>query len=153
MRFEVSIRIARPATEVFAFLGDFTHLPLWNYYLIETRSEEPGPARVGMRYTQRRKTDSQRFEIVEWEEGRLVTIQLMPPTRPVRICFALQPDGAGTLLTDRWTLRTPLPVPGFIARMITRPIQAAVTENLGRLAELLEQGRAQLQDGRTVVWP
>ncbi len=153
MRFHVELAIRRPLAEVFAFVSDFTHLPLWNYYIVETVQETPGTPRVGMRYTQRRKTDTQRFEIVEWEDNRQVAIQLLPPTRPARIRFTFRGDGAETLLRDEWSLRTAVPVPGFLASLITRPIQGAVAENLGKLKELLENGRARLQDGRVAEYP
>jgi hypothetical protein len=152
LRFHVELTIHKPVGEVFAFISDFTLLPLWNYYIVETVQETPGTPHVGTRYAQRRKTDTQRFEIVEWEYNRQVAVQLLPPTRPARIRFAVQPDGAGTLLRDEWSLRTPVPVPGLLAGLITRPIQRAVAENLGKLKELLENGRARLQDGRVVEY-
>jgi uncharacterized protein YndB with AHSA1/START domain len=150
LQFRIELTIARQVPDVFSFVSDPTHLPMWNYYIVETTQDTPGAPQIGTRYTQRRKTDTQHFEIVEWEHNRRVAIQLLPPTWPVQIAFTFHPHRAGTRLEDEWSLHTPMPVPGFIAGFITRPIQRAVAENLGRLKELLETGRATLQDGRIV---
>jgi uncharacterized protein YndB with AHSA1/START domain len=151
LQFRIERTIARPVAEVFAFVGEPTHLPMWNYYIVDTVQDAPGAPQIGMRYTVRRKADIQRFEVVEWEHNRRVAIQLLPPTRPVRIRFTLSPEQARTGLEDEWSLRTPVPVPSMIAGLITRPIKRAVSENLGKLKELLETGRTTLQDGRVVA--
>jgi hypothetical protein len=39
-------------------------------------------------------------------------------------------------------------IAGFVAGFATAPIRRAVGQNLGKLKELLETGRTQLQDGR-----
>jgi hypothetical protein len=135
---------------VFDFVSDFSHLPLWNYYILSTTPEETGPRRVGLRYQQTRKTDTQRFEICAYEPPRLAAIRMLAPTMPAIIRFSFQPMDQGTWLSDEWSLKTPAPIPGFIAGWVTRPIKAAVEQNLAKLKALLETGTVELQDGRRV---
>jgi uncharacterized protein YndB with AHSA1/START domain len=148
MRFENRVVIQRPPDEVFAFIADFTHMPLWNYYLLETRQLSEGHPGVGTHYVQRRKTDTQRFHIVAYQPNHLVAIQLHLPTLPVRISFQFEAADQGVKVVDTWELWSQVPIPGAIERRITHPIQMAVAENLGKLKQLLEAGQVQLQDGR-----
>jgi uncharacterized protein YndB with AHSA1/START domain len=150
MDFKLSLTIGRPVDEVFAFLADFTHLPLWNYYVLETVQLSPGPVGVGKLYRQRRKTDVQQFRVIEYAPGQAVAIQLIPPTLPVSIRFSVQAVARGTELTDEWKLWPRVPIPKAIARRITTPIARAVGENLSKLKVLLETGSVVLQDGRVV---
>ncbi|MEZ5961082.1 MAG: SRPBCC family protein [Hyphomonadaceae bacterium] len=150
MRFETGLAIRRPVEEVFEFVSDFSHLPLWNYYILSTTPEDSGPTRVGLRYRQTRKTDTQHFEVCEYVPHRLAAIRMLPPTMPAMIRFAFRPIDQGTWLSDEWSLRTPIPIPGFVTGMITRPVKAAVEQNLGKLKTLLETGAVELQDGRRI---
>jgi polyketide cyclase/dehydrase/lipid transport protein len=150
MDFENRIVIQRSRDDVFAFIADFTHMPLWNYYVVETRQLSAGAPRIGTRYFQRRKTDTQYFSITEYQPNRLVAIQLERPTLPVEIRFTLEETAHGAELIDEWRLWPHMPIPRMIAQRIMSPIQQAVAENLGKLKQLLETGRAELQDGRVV---
>lgn len=150
MRFETEIHIARPVEDVFAFISDFRNLPLWNYYILNTAPEESGPPRMGLRYRQQRKTDTQRFEICDFEPCKVAAIRLMAPTPQATIRFIFEAAGQGTKLGDEWSLKTPFPIPGFVSSLIVRPIRAAVDQNLQKLKILLETGSVELQDGRRV---
>jgi uncharacterized membrane protein len=150
MRFETGLAIERPVEEVFEFVSDFSNLPLWNYYIQRTGPEDVGPPRVGLRYHQTRKTDTQRFEIVEFEPHRVAAIRMLPPTTPAIIRFSFRPTDQGAWLSDEWSLRSFVPIPGFLAGLVTRPIKAAVEQNLAKLKTLLETGSVVLQDGRQV---
>lgn len=150
MNFENRIIIQRSRDDVFAFIADFTHMPLWNYYVVETRQLSEGAPRIGTRYYQRRKTDTQYFSITEYQPSRLVAIQLERPTLPVEIRFTLEETAQGAELIDEWRLWLHMPMPRAIARRIMSPIQRAVAENLGKLKQLLETGQTELQDGRAV---
>ena len=150
MNFENRVVIRRSREEVFAFLADFTRMPLWNYYVVETRQLSTGMPGVGTRYLQKRKTDTQHFSTVENQPNRLVAIQLERPAPPVRIRFTLEDTAEGTEVIDEWRLWRQMPIPQVLARRITHPIQQAVAENLSKLKQLLETGQTELQDGRLV---
>ncbi len=152
MRFETGLAIRRPIEEVFEFVSDFSHLPLWNYYILSTTPEDSGPTRAGQRYRQTRKTDTQHFEVCEYTPHCLAAIRMLPPTLPAMIRFTFRPIDQGTWLSDEWSLRTPIPIPGFVAGLLTRPIKAAVGQNLAKLKALLETGVVELQDGRRIQW-
>jgi hypothetical protein len=153
MRIENHIIIQKPLHEVFTFIADFHHMPLWNYYIVETQQVSEGAPAVGTRYHQRRKTDVQQFHIVALQPDQLVAIQLERPTLPVRIEFIVEATAEGTKVQDVWELWPRLPVPSFLTRPITALIQRAVAENLGKLKTLLESGQVELQDGRIVTYP
>ncbi|HEX9070242.1 MAG TPA: SRPBCC family protein [Ktedonobacterales bacterium] len=150
MRFDNQVLIRRPVSEVFAFVADFTHMPLWNYYIEETAQESSGRVGVGTRYAQRRKTDTQQLQITDYEPDRRVAIRLLRPSLPLTIRFTFAETPEGTHLTDTWELWPKAPLPGVLTRLATSRVQAAVAENLMKLKALLERGEAVLQDGRVV---
>lgn len=153
MDFTNRVTIQRARADIFAFIADFRHMSLWNYYIVETRQLSEGLPRVGTRYLQRRKTDTQHFSIVDYQPDRSVAIQLERPTLPVRIRFSFEDTAEGTEVLDEWRLWERVPVPRPLARRITAPVQRAVAENLGKLKLLLESGQTELQDGRIVRFP
>jgi uncharacterized protein YndB with AHSA1/START domain len=150
MRFENHVLIRRPVSEVFAFIADFTHMPLWNYYIEETTQESSGHVGIGTRYGQRRKTDTQQFQITDYEPERRVAIRLLRPSVPLAIRFTFVETPEGTRLTDSWELWPKVPLPAMLTRLVTSRVQAAVAENLTKLKALLERGETVLQDGRVV---
>ena len=151
IRFEHAIEIDRPIDEVFAYLADFTNVPSWNYYVQEVRQLTPGPVQVGTVYDQIRRTDRQRFQVTAHDAPRTIAVTTLPGERPeFHRHFALRPTaGDGTRISDRWELDTGHP--RLVQRVATARIKAAVGENLALLKQLLEHGRAQLQDGPVVV--
>ncbi len=151
LRFTNTITIQRPATEVFAFLVDFTHMPLWNYYVQRVTQETPGPAGIGTVYHQTRKTDEQRYHIIEYVPEQVVTIQTLPPAPHLRMQLEVQPAADGTRIVDTWEVT--LGLPGFVERLAQGRVQGAVAANLAVLRHLLEEGTAALPDGRRVMYP
>lgn len=137
--------IERPVSEVFAFISDPENLPRWNYYVIGCMKLDAGPARVGSTYRLVRKSDTRVFSVTELKQDRSLVIRFWAPTPPLKIRFTVESTGSGTRLTDEWELKG---IAGFVAGFARTPIRRAVGENLGKLKELLETGRAQLQDGR-----
>lgn len=150
MDFENRVTIQRSRDDVFAFIADFRHMPLWNYYVVETQQLTQGKPTVGTRYFQRRKTDTQDVTITDYQPNRFVAIQVEGLMFPVQMRFTLEDSPQGTEVIDEWRLPSKVPMPQALARRITHPIQQAVAENLGKLKQLLETGQAELQDGRVV---
>ena len=145
MHFLITQVIERPVSEVFAFVSDPQNLPRWNYYVVGCMKLDAGPARVGSTYRLVRKSDTRLFSVAEFEQDRRLVIRFRAPTPPLKIRFTVESTGSGTRLTDEWELKG---IAGFVAGFARAPIRRAVGENLGKLKELLETGRAQLQDGR-----
>src|SRR5258708_6339884 len=145
MHFVQTQVIERPIPEVFAFISDPENLPRWNYYVTGCTKVDTSPARVGSSYRLVRKSDTRVFSVTEFEQDRRLVIRFRAPTPPLEIRFTLESTGSGTRLTDAWELRG---LAGFVPGFATAPIRPAVRQSLVNLKELLETGRAQLQDGR-----
>jgi uncharacterized membrane protein len=147
MKFRNVIEIKAPLAEVFAFVADMRNIPKWNYYVTRVIQENgDGPA-PGARYHQTRKTDSQRYEITHYEQGRGLTIQTLPGSSPeLKRQLRFESIPGGVRLVDQMSLRTRFP--GILESLAVGRARTAVGENLGKLRELMEGGRTQLQDGR-----
>jgi uncharacterized membrane protein len=144
--FTNSVSIDRPVDDVFAFLADFTNMPLWNYFVLEVRQIDQEPVGMGTVFHQTRKTDSQRFVVTEYQPPRRLAIKTLPPAPALEMRFTLQPDGLATYLVDEWRFdsgRGPV-----LERLARGKVRSAVSDNLRKLKALLEQGRVTLQDGR-----
>jgi hypothetical protein len=63
--------------------------------------------------------------------------------------FTLYEEGATTHIRDEWELDTGKPA--LFERLARGRVKSAVTENLVKLKDLLEEGRVVLQDGRQVT--
>ena len=151
LRIDVHTQIQRPMDEVFAFLADFTHMPLWNYYVRSVTRVTEGPLEVGSIFDQIRQRDRQQYVITEFMPDQQVAVQTLPPARPLTLRFRLAPDEKGTQVTETWELETGLP--GFVERLAQARVRAAVAVNLAVLTTLLDTGHAQLPDGRGVRYP
>jgi uncharacterized protein YndB with AHSA1/START domain len=148
---EVQAQIQRPAHEVFAFLADFSHMPLWNYYVRSVRQVTAGALGVGTVFDQVRKTDRQQYVITEFMPDQQVAVRTLAPARPLTLRFRVTPGAQGTRVIETWELKTGLP--GLLERLAQSRVRAAVAVNLAALKTLLEMGEAQLPDGRNVRNP
>jgi hypothetical protein len=148
---DVYTQIHRPAHEVFAFLADFTHMPLWNYYVRSVTQITAGPLGVGTVFDQVRKTDRQQYAISEFMPDQQVAVRTLPPARPLTLRFRVTPGAHGTQVIETWELETGLPRP--VECLAQSRVRAAVAKNLAVLTTLLETGEAQLPDGRSVRYP
>jgi uncharacterized protein YndB with AHSA1/START domain len=145
-RFSNNLIIGRPINEVFRFVADFENIPKWNYYVVEVNKVTTGPIGVGTVFRQVRKTDTQRYKIVEFEPNRKVVVETLPPASALQMRFTFEPAGGGTRLTDEWELKGGLI--GLFGSLAAGRVKAAVAENLAKLKQLLETGEVRLQDGR-----
>lgn len=144
MHFVNTVVIRRPTTEVFGFVTDFENQHRWNYMVVGCTKDKPGPIGVGSSYSQVRKSDTQHFDVTEYEPYVAATMRFTVPRGGLEIRYRFETVEGGTRVTDEWFMGG---IPGLIAGLIA-PAQQAVAENLGKLKELLETGRTQLQDGR-----
>ena len=150
LEFENTVAIARPTDEIFAFLSDFENIPKWNYYVLEVRQLSEHPIGIGTTYHQVRKTDQQDFRIIEFEPDHTVAVKTLPQSSPsFERRFTLYEEGDSTRLRDQWKLETGRPA--LLERLARARVKSAVSENLSKLKELLDEGRVVLQDGRQVT--
>jgi uncharacterized membrane protein len=150
LEFENTIPIDRPIDEVFAFLSDFENIPKWNYYVLEVRQLSESPIGIGTTYHQVRKTDEQDFRIIEFEPNHSVAVKTLPQSSPsFERRFTLYEEGDTTRIRDQWKLDTGRPA--LLERLARGRVKSAVSENLSKLKELLQEGRVVLQDGREVT--
>jgi uncharacterized membrane protein len=150
LEFEYTIAIDRPIDEVFAFLSDFENIPKWNYYVLEVRQLSESPIGIGTTYHQLRKSDQQDFRIIEFEPNTTVAVKTSPQSSPsFERRFTLYEEGDTTRIRDQWKLDTGRPV--LLERLARGRVKSAVSENLSKLKELLQEGRVVLQDGREVT--
>lgn len=106
--FTHSIDIHRPIDEVFAFLGDFTNIRLWNYYVLDVQQHTPGPVTVGTVYQQVRRHDQQRYHVTVHQSPHSIGVATLPGERPAfDRHLHLEPVGdATTRVQDNWELDT-----------------------------------------------
>jgi uncharacterized membrane protein len=150
LEFENTIAIDRPIDEVFAFLSDFESIPKWNYYVLEVKQLSESPIGIGTTYHQVRKTDQQDFQIIEFEPNNTVAVKTLPQSSPsFERRFTLYEEGDTTRIRDQWKLDTGRPA--LLERLARGRVKSAVSENLSKLKELLQEGRVVLQDGREVT--
>jgi uncharacterized membrane protein len=150
LQFENTIPIERPIDEVFAFLSDFENIPKWNYYVLEVRQLSESPTGIGTTYHQVRKSDEQDFRITEFEPNNTVAVKTLPQSSPsFERRFTLYEEGDTTRIRDQWKLDTGRPA--LLERLAHGRVKSAVSENLSKLKELLQEGRVVLQDGREVT--
>jgi hypothetical protein len=149
LRFENSVDIHRPVSEVFSFIADFENASKWNYYVRKVTKITDGPIDVGTAYHQVRKRDQQYYRITELTPDAHVTVKTLPASSPsFEMRFDFEAVPGGTRLVDSWKLETDMP--DFVEKLARSRIRKAVTDNLLRLKMLLETGSVELQDGRLV---
>jgi Polyketide cyclase / dehydrase and lipid transport len=148
---EVHTQIHRPTHEVFAFLADFTHMPLWNYYVSSVTQVTSGPVGLGTVFDQVRQSDRQQYAVTEFTPDQQVAVRTLLPARPLTLRFRVTPGAQGAQVIETWELETGLLRP--LERLAEPRVRAAVAVNLAVLTTLLEKGEAQLPDGRSVRYP
>ena len=150
LAFENTIPIERPIDEVFAFLSDFENIPKWNYYVLEVRQLSESPIGIETTYHQVRKTDQQDFRVIEFEPNNVIAVKTLPQSSPsFERRFTLYEEGDATRIRDQWKLDTGRPA--LLERLARGTVKSAVSENLTKLKELLQEGWVVLQDGRRVT--
>jgi carbon monoxide dehydrogenase subunit G len=150
LEFENTIPIERPIDEVFAFLSDFENIPKWNYYVLEVRQLSESPIGIGTTYHQVRKSDQQDFRIIEYEANNTVAVKTLPQSSPsFERRFTLYEEGETTRIRDQWKLDTGRPA--LLEWLARGRVKSAVSENLTKLKDLLQERRVVLQDGQQVT--
>ncbi len=142
MRLSATREIAQPAADVFAFFSDASNNPLWQKGQRSCAWTTPPPIAVGSIYEQEARflgrRVSSRFEVVEFEPGRVITIQSIEGSFPIRVRRSVEQ-------TDRDRCRVIADISGEPAgffRLASKPLQRlaqrSVDADYDRLKKLLE---------------
>jgi carbon monoxide dehydrogenase subunit G len=123
VRLEHELTIARPPTDVFAFLADPANLPAWQHSV--QRVTSPQEVAVGTRFVEERSRLGRVFrstlEIVELEPDRVFTIQVVDGLVNARIRHELAAVSEGTrlsVLAEAELNRLPRLVRSLVARTV-----------------------------------
>jgi uncharacterized protein YndB with AHSA1/START domain len=141
MKFSNTIRIERPAAEVFAYLADPENIPRWNYAIGDTRKTSDGPVGVGAQYVQTRTIpdhSEEALEVTVFEPDRRFAIRGDLGPFHGDVAYKLDPSQGGTIVTNDMDLQASGAVKLIAPLAVTR-VKASVTTNLNALKELLEK--------------
>jgi carbon monoxide dehydrogenase subunit G len=134
VRAELTVEIARPPAEVFAYLTDVSNLPKWQSGVRSARRE--GPLIHESRHLLGRELRTT-LEIEEEEAPRVFTIRALDSPVPFSVRHELAPDGGGTRLTVVGEGDAGL-LPGFAAGIMARRAEKQFRKDFERLKRLLE---------------
>lgn len=152
LRFVNTIAIHQPLDVVFAFVTDFTNIPMWDYQIKRVKQMSEGGLAKGAVFLQTRKYDNQQFVISEFIPDELVVVKSINGASPRfqrRMTFKHSTGKAATEISDVWELE--IHTNQLMNRLSTHKIKSDVRENLRNLKELLETGKTELPDGRLVT--
>jgi uncharacterized protein YndB with AHSA1/START domain len=144
MRFTNTVTIARPRSEVFAFLANFENVPRWNYAITETRQVSNGPMGVGTRFLQTRTLparSTESLEVTEFEPERMLAMRGTFGPLPALTTYTLESLGDATCVTNAVVLERAGPL-SLLGPLVTSRVKAAVAANLGQLKQVLESHTA-----------
>jgi uncharacterized protein YndB with AHSA1/START domain len=132
VRAELTIEIARPPEEVFAYLIDVSHLPEWQ---AGVKSAERRDGRIEESRSLFGREIHTTLEIVEQEEPAVFTLRTLNSPVPFTVRHELEPGaGGGT----RLTVVAESGVPGFAAGLIARRAEKQFRKDFDRLKQILE---------------
>ena len=138
---QVSVVIARPRDEVFAFIEDARNRPHWDDSVDSEELTSPEPIGVGTTIRTKLRSMGREYQydwrITEHEPPRRVTVESTSGPFPTTLVFDLGEQGAGTLVEFAVTGR-----PGGALRLLQPLIARNTQQNLDRgfprLKEVLE---------------
>jgi uncharacterized protein YndB with AHSA1/START domain len=140
VKFTNTIRIERPAREVFAYLAQLERIPEWNYAISRTWKVSDGPVGKGSKYRQQRTVPNrgeEDFMVTEFSpDDRLAISGTLGPFA-AHLTYTLVEDGNVTVLTNDVTLQ-PSGLLRVVAPFGAARIKEAVARNLDALKQILE---------------
>jgi carbon monoxide dehydrogenase subunit G len=131
MRAELTIEIARPPGDVFAYLTDVSNLPAWQSG-VKSATEREGRIEESRSLLGREFDTS--LEILESEAPRVFTLRALDGPVPFTVRHELEPTDAGT----RLTVTAEGDVPGFAAGLLARGAERQFRKDFERLKQILE---------------
>jgi carbon monoxide dehydrogenase subunit G len=131
VRAELTIEIARPPEDVFAFLTDASNLPEWQ---AGVKSATVRGGRIEESRSLLGRELHTTLEIVEKEEPRVFTLRALDSPMPFSVRHELEPADRGT----RLTVTAEGDVPGFAAGLLSRRAEKQFRKDFERLKQILE---------------
>jgi uncharacterized protein YndB with AHSA1/START domain len=101
IQFTVETEIARPASEVFAFVTDPTKLATWQTNTVSVVAEGDGPVHVGTRLREVHRAPGGKqlaslVEVSEYELDRVFALRMLEGTLPIHARITFEPTELGT---------------------------------------------------------
>jgi uncharacterized protein YndB with AHSA1/START domain len=101
VRFEFTVEVKRPPSEVFAYLTDVANLPEWQSGAIEASAD--GPVAIGTHISEVRKFLGRRMEstleVTEYEPDAKFSLKTLSGPVPFEARHTLRAENGGTSLT------------------------------------------------------
>jgi uncharacterized protein YndB with AHSA1/START domain len=143
MRLSAERVVDRPAEEVFSFFADSANNPEWQQGMISCAWTTDPPIGVGSAYEQRARFMGREvvstFEVTRFEPGRLIEIETVESTFPIRVIRRVEPLGDGSTRVSAEISGGPEGgVMKLLAPIVTRRAQKSVDADYDRLVQLLE---------------
>lgn len=144
MRLFASCEIDRSADEVFAFVSDASNNPRWQKGQQSCEWISSPPIRLGSTYEQRARflgrTVTNRFEVIEHEPGRAITIESTEGSFPIRVRRSVEPLGASRSRVMAEIDGEPGGFFRLFGPILRRVAQRSVNADYARLKGLLDEG-------------
>jgi hypothetical protein len=142
MNLSASREIARPANDIAAFFFDASNNPLWQKGQRSCVWISSPPIAVGSIYDQEARFLGRpvlsRFEVVEYDPGRVITIQSIGGSFPIRVRRSVEQLGPDRCRVDAAITGEPRGFFGVATRLLRRLAQRSVDADYDRLKTLLE---------------
>ncbi len=142
MRFEHSVLIDKPVSQVFDYVANPENNPKWQSDILELDVKSEGPPREGTSFSFANKFLGQRFEteatITGYEPGRTCSFRFNTGTSNGVSCFHFEPVNGGTRLTTKAELDLGIfKLASFVAKHKAR---AQLRNDMNTLKQILENG-------------
>lgn len=143
-----TIVIQKPVNEVFDYVSDFENTPMWNDYVIQVKNLSDNKLGKGTVYQQTRKTDQQKFEVLEYIPYRKVRVQTLPGATPE---FRIECQFIGNSQETEFIYMCEMKLPnsdrwGVLDKLAENGYRLAMRQNLWNLKRLLESGNAEFKN-------
>lgn len=139
-----SVDIARPASDVFAYVADMSNNPTWQRGQESCTWTSNGPIAVGSTYEQRARFLGMpivsSFEVVEFEPGRRIRIRTVGRGMPLDITREVEPMGEGAARVTATIRGGPGGPLALLDPLTKRLVERSVKGDYERLAALLDRG-------------
>ena len=143
MRMGATRDIARPAEEVFAFFADASNNPKWQSGMVSCEWTTSPPIALGSSYSQRARFLGRdvvsTFVVTAYEPGRLIQIETVESTFPIKVIRTVEPTGDGSCqVTAQISGGPEKGVLKMLEPLVARRAQKSVHADYDRLVTLLE---------------
>jgi uncharacterized protein YndB with AHSA1/START domain len=139
--FETSVRIERPAEEVFDYVSDPTMYPRWNSAVQSVRETSPGADGLGATYRMERDLPGGRaendLEVVEVNPPSLFVIRTTSGPTPFTYRYVLADEQGATLLELAAEVELG-GLAGALGPLASRAVKRGVDSNFADLKRILE---------------